>query len=319
MNYLELLDKELKNTDWDLEHKRRYIYLRSCNLFNFDTRLYFVDPTCLKPQEIEAKNAKQIYRELRNKEVDLENVQDKRITCFSWSKAHIKLNKELLGLKASYAESMFGNHAWTMAMGHKADATADSDITRVKMNLDTKGYILSTSNKSHIPDCDGSKKIKIIDQEIFYIGKNYVDLQKIALYFIEKMYLELYNGQLDKENMLNKMMNKIIEIYKSYQGILLDFEDASFCLSYIFKKFCEKCGLKIKGGCVNLFLDDNSDNWDFADLYWLNYQGKDYFYLLSKADIGYEFKEIPKNEAYRYINNFKGDKSLILHNKNPLF
>lgn len=100
---------------------------------------------------MEAVSANEIYKEMHSKEIDLEKVEDRRVTCFSWSKAYTKLINELLGLNAFCAKNIIGTHAWAM-MGHKADATEQCDLSRVKMNLSTYGYTLSTNKKLYIPD-----------------------------------------------------------------------------------------------------------------------------------------------------------------------
>lgn len=302
MNYLELLNKELREKDWDLEHKRRHLYIRSCQMFDFDTRAYFVDPNRENYKMMGAKNADKIYQSLYQDEIDLENVESKKVTCFSWTKAYVKLVNELLGLKAFYAENMFGSHAWAM-MGHKADATSDSDLTRVKMKLNTLGYILSTDHQYFYPDKDSEQKVKAIDQGICYIKQDYTDFKKIFL----ELKLELLTTIKNLDGMYNWWMNQLMEIYKKYQKSLPDFEDASYCLSYLFRYLFLYSDLKIKIVNANLFLDDDVENWNFADLYKVTYGKEVHWYLLSKGEIGYDFKEIFQTNAYHYLNDYKGD------------
>lgn len=69
MNVLEMLDKELQERQaYSLESKRRYLYLRLCQLFSFDSRYH----NCI--YELLKDKAEPLKEELRNKIINLENV-----------------------------------------------------------------------------------------------------------------------------------------------------------------------------------------------------------------------------------------------------
>ena len=75
MNLLNILDNELKNKHYNNFEKVRYIYLRTCELFSFDARYYFV----------EIFN-KKLFNNIIDKKIDITNVDDFLVICHSYSK-----------------------------------------------------------------------------------------------------------------------------------------------------------------------------------------------------------------------------------------
>ena len=94
MDVLQLLDNELKNkSDWSLEEKARYLYIRSCELFSYDLRYKWNSFRKIYGED-------KIEKQIVNRKIDLRNVEDFRVLCTSYSRyVFYKLLEELLGLK----------------------------------------------------------------------------------------------------------------------------------------------------------------------------------------------------------------------------
>ena len=109
----------------------RYIYLYVCNLFTYDIRFHYAD-----------YNFKtQIY----NKEVDIKNVEDYEIVCYTC--AHVLVDLlSLFGINAEIVkESTYEfSHAYVIVRHKgkvlKLDPTKKHDITRVKMQSPTLDF-----------------------------------------------------------------------------------------------------------------------------------------------------------------------------------
>lgn len=297
MNVLESLEQELKrNSHWSLEEKKRYLYIQSCLLFTFDTRHYFVSDYEWAPM---IKNASMILEEIQNNEIDLENMTDNRVYCYSWANAYQKMLKELLNVESKVVENMFGDHAWCI-FGHKADATVDSDLTRVKMNFCSIGYELSTCEDEFIYDVQTPQKLKKMDKNIRYIEKNYFDLNPIVNF----LKIEFQNLSLSLQESLFWWLNQIKETFYFLRSNLKNFEDASFCISYLFEYFFPK-NLMANYKRITLF-DDSDFNWSFLDIYRIDFLKNTFYYILIHGEDGYHFNELSYLDVMHYVSSFNG-------------
>ena len=95
--------------------------------------------------------------------------------------------------------------------------------------------------------------------------------KKTVLRFNKKL---LTNKELN--DIYNWWITKLIEIYSSYQKALIDFDDASFCLSYLFRYLYNFSGLEFKAVSAALFLDYNKEDWDFVEVYRVCFNKKEY-------------------------------------------
>lgn len=303
MDILQTLDNELKNNHWSFDEKKRYLYIQSCKFFTYDTRFYFVN-TAYGLRNI--KNALNILKSINNKEIDLSNVTDNKVNCYSWSKAYKQMQNELLNTDAKVVENMFGDHAWVF-FGHKADATEESDLSRVKMHLCTTGYDLSTESDKFIYDYQTPKKLKLMDKNIGYIKDNYCNLKEL----INFLKIEFQEQNIPKEEALFWWLYHLMDTYQHFQKNLLYFDDASFGISYLFEYFVAKevCKTTKK---ITLF-DDSNDDWDFIEIYKIPYLGDTFYYALLPCEEGYDFIEITSLDAFNYAISLKGpNKELLL-------
>lgn len=296
MDILQLLDHELKKSNWSLEEKKRHLYIRSCQLFTYDTRHYFVSKNSTN-----IRNASAILNSINNREIDLTHVTDNRVNCYSWAKVYKTLQKELLNANAEVEENIFGTHAWVF-FGHKADATVDSDLSRVKMKLYTKGYELSTERDQFVYDYETPKKIKTMDKNIKYIKDNYYNFEPL----VHRLQLEFQERNISKEDTLFWWLYHLMDIFEQYNQDLIYFEDASFGLSYLLRYFIAKEERK-NIERITLF-DDTNDDWDFIDIYKIPYLGDIFYYALLPQKNGYHFIEIPYLDVLNYASSLQGPK-----------
>lgn len=303
MNILQILNEELKNKNWSLEEKERYLYLRSCQLFTFDTRYYFLNPNM---NSLKINNSISLLDTINNEEIDLKNVTDNRVNCRKWSKAYKKMLEELLDVHAECVENLFEDHAF-VSFGHKADATTNSDLTRVKMHLDTLGYELSTSKEKFLYDNKSDFKIKAMDKNIGYIEESYWKVDKI----IDRLQEKSKNSDLDFTSSFFFWMNRLQDTYHNLSSCVKYLEDASFSISYLFRHFFSS---EFYDHLLSVTLfDDSRDFWNFVVLYKINHLENAFYYALIQEDSLYNFREISYQDIIHYTNSLKGyNKELLL-------
>ena len=103
MNVLSLLNNELKDKNWTLEEKSRYLYLRSCQLFSYDQRYLFWD---------QIPNGIEFREKIRNASISLEDLQTNLVICRTHiSSVLFTIFKELLNLSLNYSKmTTYGYH-----------------------------------------------------------------------------------------------------------------------------------------------------------------------------------------------------------------
>ena len=136
MNLVDNIEKHFKeHSDYDELTKIRYIYLYICKVFSYDTRFYSRD----------SKIKKDIY----NKKVDVTNVEDFELVCFSIACVLDELLKHFgFESKIEKNDDKEFPHAYVIAncMNNnmpyriKLDPTINHDITRVKLDSPTLSF-----------------------------------------------------------------------------------------------------------------------------------------------------------------------------------
>lgn len=286
MNVIELLENELKNKNWTLEEKQRYIYLRSCQIFSFDPKYNL---SLLLPNFFE------LQQEFRNKTIDLTNITDYNVVCTSYSKYVINvLLEELLNIKTTF-EGTDHNYITSQVIGkkYKIDATMN-DIYRVKLNLDTRGYQLLPENENY------DEELMKIDQKIGYIKNKYENCN------IKNNKNDIANFPSYIKNEIdyfNYVMNELKKIYQTY-NVSHNFSDAKFCIDYLIRNLFYTYEQEyIKD--VTMFLN-NSKDWDIVKIYAINLEGEMLYWGLEKERENYSFHEIPRSRAKYYTKYMKG-------------
>jgi len=290
MNVLELLTQELKDKNWTLEEKARYIYIRSCELFSYDERYDYYN--------LYLNDDMKLY-ELRNKIIDLENVKDNRIVCTSFSKSVLPvLIEELLGIEC---KNRGLGHAFNLfQIGEEeimADATISSDLTRCKMGLNTHGY--RKTSKDYMFETN----LKEIDKKINYIKdeyENYYLKQKndnLFLDFIQE------NPIYTKDDFLINKLNKIKELFEKYKKIK-NYNDCEHCISYLQEKIIGKDPRRITS--IPLFDVSYDEVWKFVEIFPFKLENEIIYYILEQIDDEYCFYETSKSDAVNYAKTLRG-------------
>ena len=131
MNVLSLIDSELKDKHLSEFEKVRYIYLRTCELFYFDTRYRFKEYL-----------SKRKVSKIINKIIDLEDVDDFGVICHTYSEFVLKrLINEFTNMDV---ELKSGGHSYLILKDNEGnswnlDATL-GDLSRVKIGTKTTGF-----------------------------------------------------------------------------------------------------------------------------------------------------------------------------------
>ena len=154
MNVLNRLDKELQNrSHFTLSQKKRYLYLRICQMFSYDSRYHYCDL-------LESKERKALKEEILGKKTDLENVTDFTTVCKDYAEnIYPRALLELLGIKSN---SVGEGHCWVEFEEKNQTMMADAtqgDLTRAKFKFATRRYHPVEKNKEY------NNELKKIDQE----------------------------------------------------------------------------------------------------------------------------------------------------------
>lgn len=166
MNLFDIIDRELRSKHLNEFEKLRYIYLKCCNIFSFDTRYYYM------------KLDKNLEEEILNKKFDLSNIQDTLVICHTFVNEILSvlinefttLTPEINSGYHSYIDVKYSGTSWRL------DATL-SDLSRVKMNLFTTGFYAYRSNFS--------SQIEEADLACGYISRRYTETLKMMI--VEKL------------------------------------------------------------------------------------------------------------------------------------
>ncbi len=297
MNVLKMLDDELKNKNWSLEEKARYLYLRSCELFSYDPR-YFLSPQKSK-----------LRRKIASKTINLENVDNFDIICFSYANYILpQLWENLLNLPVEIIKD--GNHAFNRCCINQdvleIDPTFEMDLFRVKMSLNTYGY-----NKISSLDNEFYHHLRDMDTKIDYIEDNYEDIYLTK--YIYTLFQEFSNSYTGKSSDFNKKyfiyrLQILQELFQKYKQ-LKNFYDAQNCIEYLQRK------LKVSNDFIKipLFHCNQHKPWDFINIYFGKYLDYYYYFVLEQQKEDFSFHKINKKEAKWLVHNLEGkyDKKLI--------
>lgn len=286
MNLIKEVESFLDNKDFDLLTKVRYLYLKSCEYFTYDHRYYYADNN--------------LINEIRNTKIDLENIIDNRVICYSWSEQIYLPLLKLIGIEGKLVDN-FGGHGYVIfeidGKKVKADACISSDLSRVKFKSNTTSFYIG----SKYFDQD---KIQEIDTNIGYLVNEYsnTSIQRQTIDFEEecKKLLNCPLGLYDDKVLVLKLY-KIKEILESFPNVK-QFSDCLFLISYIYNKLFSRIDEE-KISIISLYNSELPD-WDFKYLYQLHLTDDIVHFLLNDAGNGYKFNQITEFEAKEYKRNY---------------
>lgn len=293
MNILDMLTKELAHLDLTLEEKARYLYIRCCELFTYDPRYKF----CNK-----IENGHILKQKILNKKINLENVTDNWIVCTSHiNEVYIKLLKLLLNIEAYPVKTGLDSiHVWAEFKINGRKIKADSalkfcsDLTRVKMKLETQEYHPIPYNSNYKED------LKEIDKKIGYIKDHYQN------YYLEELKRKLEKEKLrfcsEDERLLYKW-NIAIHKLKELSDTMFPLNQ-QVCMNYlILHLFTEDEQKKIKKD--EYFQLTTDGNWCFANIYSLVLSNAIKYFIQPRFQNQYNFYEIDEDTKNYYHSKMR--------------
>lgn len=164
MNLIEQLSKELSTLHLNDFEKARYIYLRCCEIFSFDSRYTYAS----------FFDDDKIRNKILNNRFNPEDIKDTRCVCTSFS----PLVKYLIDLLTSLNSNVvYINKHCFLILDYKGkewilDATL-GDIVRVKLDLPTQGFTLDRLKVEREP------LVKDIDMSLGFGNKTNDDYTKL--------------------------------------------------------------------------------------------------------------------------------------------
>ena len=271
----------------------RYIYLYVCNLFTYDVIFYYADYN--------------IKKEIYEKKIDIMNVQDYEIVCYTC--AHVLV--DLLGLFGINAEIVRESeyefqHAYVVVKHKgkvlKLDPTHKHDITRVKMHsptLDFQTLIDDSMFYDQLIDADKiihDRKKDDVDFDVFYNSEGLSKLINVLNDSAKK------RGLTDGEHFFEKL--DAIECLINTRTDFSRYDDIDYYLGYLINKFqLNNNGIAIRPAVF--FKKDNPDMREIINLAIVEYKGYDpVFYIVEKVDKNYKMRKIDINEMKEKLDEY---------------
>lgn len=216
MNLLSILNKEINELGLTNKFKiAQYIYIRIGQLFEYDPLCFF---STSKEKEI-----------LKHRKVDINNVTDFDITCFSWAHMYAEI-LQIFGINAEvkYLEKPFYNKE-TMTIDRR------TSHAYVELSIDNRIYIadliVSLNDMLNIKlglsttyNCQYSKKCEVDPYEFSEVGKDIYQEKrdvKDTLEYVKNELMVLKNS-LNTEMYIYKIfevvegLSKIIKVNSGY-------------------------------------------------------------------------------------------------------
>ena len=275
MNLLEMLNNEIKDKHFTKEELMRYIYIRTCEIFSFDSRYYYMD---LFPEV----NIDDIINYIPK----ITNIKRREIVCKSYSKYILK--RLLISLANIDADAKIGiEHTYVIAKLNDEEYELDAtmfDLARVKMGLVPTGYKKKINTNDKIKN---EEYLKEIDKEIGYIEtdyKKYNDELKDLNDKILKNYKIKYSD----------IYRKVADLLEKYPKSTKSYSDVTYLIN------------QLQGGVIPIYstriknMIYKNENGNISRIYGVMDNKNEYF-LLDKETDNYTFKEI-KEEDYKKLS-----------------
>lgn len=283
----------LENTNFDDFTKIRYIYIYVCDKFSYDTRFYYAG-SGLKDQ---------IY----NKVIDIRNVQDYEIVCYSFARILVDLlflfniNSEIVfesdkGFRHSY---VIVKHQGKVL---KLDPTKRHDITRVKMNSKTLDFTTLIDDPIFVDQLDDA------DKHIAEIENKNVDLTVFCNSETISMLNDFINESARARNIDNEtLFFEKIDYLCCLINLRTDFtryDDIDYYLSYLIKKIkINEEHIFVKP--MIMFKNDDPTMRDIINIILVEYYNRiPEFYILEKIDKNYKMREIDYREVKEKMQEY---------------
>lgn len=288
MNIIEELDLAFKETEMDDFTKIRYIYLYVCKKFSYDIRFLFALP----------KLKKEIY----DKKVDIENVQDFEIVCYTFAKV-IRDILEHYGYQCKLIKEDNRSdtpHAYVIVkLGQRVlrlDPVTKHDSSRVKINIPTYDFAPMVDDPTFSDDLEDAdelmKKINFYKSDKESMKFNNW-LSSLTSYGIgpdpEIRYLNVFNAIVSTFN-LNKSLKR--------------YDDVDYFLSYALRK-SKINDYRTIVRSATFFNNDDPTMSDLITLIIFEYNhNRPLFYILEPYDDGFHIRQIDSEEMLDKLSHY---------------
>lgn len=292
----EILNELSKDDFKDDFIKIRYIYLKVCETFSYDTRFMYAD------QDLKDK----IY----NKKIDINNVEEYEIICYSFARILVDV-LTLYNFDAEIVRENDGvfSHVYVIVKYKnyvlKLDPTKRHDNTRVKLQSNTLDFV-----SLYYKDMSFNQRLKDADDIIMNCSKkNKIDL---TVYYNDSTITKLVKTVEDsaKERGISEIelffekMEYIILLVNTRKD-LKRYDDIDYYYSYLIKKFeLNKNGEKHVKPAV-FFKNGDKSMKDIINITLIEYKDlPPVFFLMMKEEENYKMREIDKEETIELLKNY---------------
>ena len=198
MNLFDKLNSEMSLKHLTEFEKVRYIYLRTCEIFSFDSKWHFAD----------LFDDYELLNFIAGRKFDVRDIDDTLVVCYSYSRYILQtLIREFTSIDTRL---QLGKHCYVKASINDVNVNLDAtmgDLAAVKVGIQTMGF--------DTPEMNYKELLKDIDTEL---GYTYLDRKKI---------LKTFEGLSS-----NEKMNKINELLKESKS-KYHYSDAHFFLVWL--------------------------------------------------------------------------------------
>lgn len=304
MNIKEDILTELSKNKYEDDFiKIRYIYLYVCKMFSYDVRFMYAD--------------KDLKEEIYKKEIDIENVEDYEIVCYTFAKILVDtLNLFNIDAQIIRENSNTFSHVYVIVKYRngvlKLDPTKRHDNTRVKLNSSTLDFVKLDDNDTEFYDellyADRiiTNNYESIDTDVYYNNQSIVKLVNI----IED---NAKLRKISKSELFFEKLEYIISLVNTRHD-LIRYDDIDYYYSYLIRKFnLNDKKFYVKPGIF--FKSNDKSMKDIINITLVKY--KDFpplFYLLRKEGKNFKMREIFKDEALELLSQYENPciKSMFL-------
>lgn len=283
----------IENSNFDDFTIIRYIYLYVCNLFTYDVRFHYADYNFKK--------------EIYNKKVDIKNVEDYEIVCYTC--AHVLVDLlSLFGIEAEIirdADYEF-QHAYVIVKHKdkvlKLDPTKKHDTTRVKMQsptLDFQTLIDDPIFYDQLVEADSQIYEKMQnkkDHEVFYNSETINQLIEVIYDNAKKRGISKAQLFFEKIHAIEGLINTRTDFSR--------YDDFDYYFGYLIKKFkLNEDGSFVKPAVF--FKNDDPEMNNIINLVMIEYDNfPPVFYIIEKIDNNYKMREIDINEMKEKLSEY---------------
>lgn len=295
MNIKEDILTELSKNKYEDDFiKIRYIYLYVCKMFSYDVRFMYAD--------------KDLKEEIYKKEIDIENVEDYEIVCYTFAKILVDtLNLFNIDAQIIRENSNTFSHVYVIVKYRngvlKLDPTKRHDNTRVKLNSSTLDFVKLDDNDTEFYDellyADRiiTNNYESIDTDVYYNNQSIVKLVNI----IED---SAKLRKISKSELFFEKLEYIISLVNTRHD-LIRYDDIDYYYSYLIRKFnLNDKKFYVKPGIF--FKSNDKSMKDIINITLVKY--KDFpplFYLLRKEGKNFKMREIFKDEALELLTQYE--------------